>query len=147
MTFTELAEDEQDNRADEAAELEAAAAAGRRAADWLRALPGPAGSWVGDVADAVEQAMSGLDPDDRDTAAAWGLGGVTEGLRGRLDVTYALAGADWLTARQTAAVLAVTACVLAIPKVLANDPAAALEHDLEVLCDVLDAATRLDQCQ
>ncbi|MEV6332261.1 hypothetical protein [Streptomyces sp. NPDC051909] len=136
-----------DMEAAAAAELDAAAEAGHRAATWLRALPGSADGWVGDLADAVEEAMSSLDPDDRDDVAAWGLGGVAEGLRERLDVTYTLAGADWLTAQQKAAVLAVTGCVLAIPKTLANDPQTTLDHDLAVLCDVLDAATRLDQCR
>ncbi|MFD3729472.1 hypothetical protein [Streptomyces sp. NPDC058671] len=70
----------------EAEALAEAAAVGRRAADWIRALPCPAGSWIcGPLADAVEEAMSTLDPADCDDLDRHGHGGVSESARARLD--------------------------------------------------------------
>ncbi|WP_107098921.1 hypothetical protein, partial [Streptomyces kanamyceticus] len=113
--------------------------AGRRAANWLRALPGPDGNWVaGDLADAVQEATSNLDPGDLDDVDRWGSGGVPELLRERLNVTFSLPHLNWLSPGDRMRVLAVTGCVLGMPKLLANDPVAALDDDLPVMCAILD---------
>ncbi|WP_186779861.1 hypothetical protein [Streptomyces salinarius] len=125
----------------EKAALEAAAAAGLRAADRLRSLPGPAGNWIaGDLADAVQEATSSLDPADCDDRDRWGDGGVPQALRDRLDVAPGLPAAEWLAPGHKAMVLAVTGCVLGMPKALANDPITAVQEDLPGLCAMLDSA-------
>ncbi|MDX3867292.1 hypothetical protein [Streptomyces europaeiscabiei] len=122
------------------AALETTAAAGRRAADWLRSLPGPTGNPItGDLADAVQEATAGLDPADCDDRDRWGDGGVPQGLRDRLDVAYGLATAEWLSPVHRAVIVAVTGCVLAMPKALANDPITAVDEDLPALCAMLDS--------
>ncbi|MFC8350946.1 hypothetical protein [Streptomyces sp. NPDC057280] len=126
----------------EAAALEATAAAGLRAANWLRSLPGPAtGNWIaGDLADAVQEATSSLDPADRDEPDRWGEAGVPEVLRNRLDIALSLPYVDWLAPAHKAAVLAITGCVLGVPKIVANDPVAAVESQLASMCAILDSA-------
>ncbi|MGW3289431.1 hypothetical protein ACWDR3_32810 [Streptomyces sp. NPDC001002] len=125
----------------EEAVLEMVAAAGRRAADWLRSVPGPERNWVaGDLADAVQEATAGLDPGDRDEMDRWGTGGVPEPLRERLDVAAGLSHADWLSPQDAVFILAVTGCVLGMPQVLATDPVGALGKELPALCAVLDWA-------
>lgn len=122
------------------AALETAAAAGRRAADWLRSLPGPARNVVtGDLADAVQEATASLDPADCDDPDRWGEGGVPQALRHRLDVAYCLATAEWLSLAHKVVIVAMTGCVLGMPKALANDPITAVEEDLPALCAMLDS--------
>ncbi|MFD4555285.1 hypothetical protein ACFWP5_13360 [Streptomyces sp. NPDC058469] len=122
------------------AALETAAASGRRAADWLRSLPGPVGNPIaGDLADAVQEATAGLDPADCDDVDRYGEGGVPQALRERLDVAYGLATAEQLSPAHKAVIVAVTGCVLAMPKALANDPITAVEEDLPALCAMLDS--------
>ncbi|WP_328753610.1 hypothetical protein OHT57_47140 (plasmid) [Streptomyces sp. NBC_00285] len=125
--------------------LASVAAAGRRAADWLRSLPGPEDdNWIGgDLAEAIEEATRGLDPADCDNADRWGDGGVPEALRERLDVAWPLAHVGWLSPRHKALVLAVTGSVLGMPKALANDPGTALAEELPALCAVLDSAVAI----
>lgn len=61
------------------------AAAGRRAAEWIRGLPLPDGAWIrGPLAGAMEEAMSSLDPADRDDATRYGQGGMSDAARERL---------------------------------------------------------------
>ncbi|MFD3998950.1 hypothetical protein [Streptomyces sp. NPDC058583] len=70
----------------EAEALAEAAAVGRRAADWIRALPLPAGAWIsGPLADAVEEAMTSLNPADCDDIDRNRYGGVSASARKRLD--------------------------------------------------------------
>ncbi|MEV6425020.1 hypothetical protein [Streptomyces sp. NPDC051662] len=122
------------------AALETAAVAGRRAADWLRSLPGPPGNPItGDLADAVQEATAGLDPADCDDVGRYGEGGVPQALRERLDVAYGLPTAEWFSPAHRAVIVAVTGCVLAMPKALANDPISAVEEDLPALCAMLDS--------
>lgn len=120
------------------------AAAGRRAANWLRSLDGLVGNWVsGALADAVEEATGCLDPADRDDADRWGQGGVPKELRDRLDVVLWLPAIRWLPVQQQVAVVTVAACVRGMPELLANDPDTVItEGELGVLCVVMDGAMR-----
>lgn len=126
----------------ETAALEATAAAGLRAANWLRSLPGPAtGNWIaGDLADAVQEATGGLDPADCADADQWGEAGVPGPLRDRLDIAFSLPHVEWLSPAHKAAVLAITGCVLGMPKIVANDPVAAVEEELAAMRAILDSA-------
>lgn len=125
--------------------LESVAAAGRRAAGWLRSLPGPEDdNWIsGDLADAIEEATQGLDPGDCDDADRWGDGGVPAALRERLDVAWSLTHVDWISPAHKAMVLAAAGAVLGMPKSLANDPVTALGKELPALCAVIDSAVAM----
>ncbi|WP_254404373.1 hypothetical protein [Streptomyces anulatus] len=141
----------------EAAALAGAAAAGRRAAVWIRSLPAPpaptpARAWlVGDLAGAVEHAMAALDPQDCDHTDAHGRavdgeGGVDPVTKSTLAVVpCVVADAAWLTVDQQVRLLAITSAVTGAARVLAHDPDTALRHDLLArLCVVLDHAARPD---
>lgn len=125
--------------------LEQAADTGRRAAAWMRALPLPAGSWIaGPLADAVEEAMTSLDPEDHDDLDRYGQTGVSESARTRLDgLPYAVAETAALTPQQTSTLFALVHCVQGIPKALANDPRGVIRNgDLTALCAIINTATR-----
>ncbi|MEU7032020.1 hypothetical protein AB0A60_35645 [Streptomyces sp. NPDC046275] len=131
--------------------LAEANAAGRRAADWIRALPLPADSWVrGALADAVEDAMAHLDPGDRDDIdeygrAVEGRGGLPEGTENTLDgLIFDMPQASLvLSAAQQIALLAIVHCARHIPRLLANDPGTVIEDgELAALCRLLDSAAR-----
>ncbi|MFE7046321.1 hypothetical protein ACFU9X_45225 [Streptomyces atratus] len=148
MTFPSLSIDLADPAPREPREGEAdvLAAAGRRAADWVRALPAPeTGRWIiGPLADAVEKAMTSLDPGDRDGVDQHGKGGIDD------DTAETLAGliyavpetAHWLTPDQQVRLLAVVAAVPGIPRLLANDPGTAIgDGQVARMCAILDHAT------
>lgn len=123
--------------------LAEAAAVGLRAAAWMRGLPLPPGHWVrGALADAVEEAMSTLDPADADSLVdGYSQGGVRESVRKTLDgLIYCLAAtAPDLAPREQAALLAVVSCVRGIPRLLANDAWTVLHRgELAALCTVID---------
>ncbi|MGO4635011.1 hypothetical protein AB4225_29395 [Streptomyces sp. 2RAF24] len=124
--------------------LAGAAAAGRRAAEWMRALPLPSGHWVrGALADAVEEAMRTLDPADQDDIGRQGQGGVRESVRETLGgLVYCLADTSGhLSPQRQAALLAVVSCVRDIPRLLASEPWGVVHHgDLTALCSVIDGA-------
>jgi hypothetical protein len=124
--------------------VEQAAATGRRAAAWMRALPLPDGSWIaGPLANAVEEAMTSLDPEDHDDLDRYGHAGVSESARTRLDgLPYAVAETAALTPKQAGALFALVHCVQGIPKTLANDPRTVIrDGDLAALCTIIDTAT------
>ncbi|MFJ6354829.1 hypothetical protein ACIQKB_35900 [Streptomyces sp. NPDC092046] len=128
----------------ERAVLAEAAAAGRRAAQWMRALPLPSGHWVrGALADAVEEAMRTLDPADQDDIGRDGHGGVRESVRETLGgLIYCLADTSrHLSPRRQAALLAVVSCVRDVPRLLASEPWGVFHHGgLTALCRVIDSA-------
>ncbi|MFJ2101506.1 hypothetical protein ACIOHR_30535 [Streptomyces anulatus] len=133
--------------------LAGAAAAGRRAAAWVRSLPAPplpapVGDWLaGELPAAVETAMSGLDPQEcdhmaPDGRAIDGTGGVDAGTISTLTaVPVVLPEAGWLAPDQQARLLAVTSAVTGAARTLAQDPGTAILHGLLTrLCAVLDHA-------
>ncbi|MBV7245246.1 hypothetical protein [Streptomyces sp. MW-W600-10] len=105
--------------------LAEAAVAGRRAAGWIRSLPGPpapgpVGAWLaGALPDAVESAMGSLDPatcdrTDPDGRVVDGTGAVDAGTMSTLAVVpCVLSEADWLTPDQQVRVPAVASVVSA----------------------------------
>ncbi|MER5312767.1 hypothetical protein ABT034_33905 [Streptomyces sp. NPDC002773] len=94
------------------------------------------------MADAVEEAMTSLDPADCDGLDRRGHGGVPESARERLDgLCYDAAEIALLNANQRVALCAVVHCVQGIPKGLANDPGTLIEDDFAVLCAAIDSAT------
>ncbi|PVC80381.1 hypothetical protein DBP19_36635 [Streptomyces sp. CS090A] len=136
--------------------LAEAAAAGRRAAAWMRALPVPedgglpVGDWiVGGLADAVEKAMGALDPGDCDGMVD---GKVFEGTSGVDAATMeTLSGlpfalpqsADWLSPDEQIRLLAVVGTVTATVPLLANDPGTVIMRgELSRMCAILTHATR-----
>ncbi|MFJ6354820.1 hypothetical protein ACIQKB_35855 [Streptomyces sp. NPDC092046] len=156
MTITRLpryeppAPQEDSLTAEESAEraevLAQAARTGRSAAEWMRALPLAPGDWVaGPLADAVEAAMSMLDPDDRDDVDGYGQSGVSESVRETLGgLIYCLADTSpQLSPQQQAALVAVVSCVRDIPRALANDPQAVIYGgELTTLCTVIEYAIK-----
>ncbi|MGO4634929.1 hypothetical protein AB4225_28980 [Streptomyces sp. 2RAF24] len=132
----------------ERAVLAEAAAAGGRAAGWMRALPLPEGHWVrGALADAVAEAMSTLDPADADDVGRTGHGGVRETVRETLDgLVYCLTDTlAHLTPRQQAGLVTVVFCVRDLPRLLAFEPWATVHHGgLLAVCAVIDNATGTD---
>ncbi|MEV7275153.1 hypothetical protein ACIQIG_33310 [Streptomyces bacillaris] len=137
----------------EAAALAEAAAAGRRAAAWVRALPAPPSptpGWVwlvGDLAQAIEDVMAALDPQDCDRMTpdgrvVEGTGGMRPVTRDMLDtVPCVVADAGWLTPDQQMRLLAVASAVTGAARLLANDPGAAIGHGLLArLCAALGHA-------
>ncbi|MFB6908039.1 hypothetical protein ACFCWB_27575 [Streptomyces bacillaris] len=137
----------------EAAALAVAAEAGRRAAAWVRSLPVPpvpcpVGAWLaGELPEAIETAMSALDPQDCDGRSpdgtlVEGAGGVDEETMSTLAaVPCVVPEAVWLTPDQQARLLAVTSAVTGAVRLLAEDPGTAILHGLLArLCAVLDHA-------
>lgn len=115
--------------------LAAAAAAGSRAAEWIRSLPGapspcPVGAWLaGELPQASEAAVSSLDPGDCDRMGPEGVmvdrtGGVDEEIRSSLAaVPCAVQDARWLTPDQQIPLVAVASLVTGAARLLAGDPA------------------------
>ncbi|MFF1270279.1 hypothetical protein ACFVZE_31070 [Streptomyces anulatus] len=137
----------------QAAVLAAAGAAGRRAAAWVRSLPppplpAPVGDWLaGELPDAIETAMSGLDLEECDHMASdgrvvEGTGGVDAGTISILAaVPVVLPEAGWLAPDQQARLLAVASAVTGAVRLIAQDPGTAILHGLLTrLCAVLDHA-------
>ncbi|MFJ9576237.1 hypothetical protein ACIRQF_07620 [Streptomyces sp. NPDC101191] len=127
--------------------LAQAAAAGRRAAAWVRNLPLPASeTWiVGPLADAIEDAMTSLDPGDETWVDGTGRGGLSQPTEETLNsLIYAMPeAATWLTCEQQLALLGIAHCVSGIPKLLANDPGTVIESGgLAALCRALDIGCR-----
>ncbi|MEU4181022.1 hypothetical protein [Streptomyces sp. NPDC026589] len=137
--------------------LAGAAAAGRRAAAWVRTLPapplpGPVGAWLArELPDAIEAAMGDLDPEECDHMAPDGRvvdgnGGVDAGTVSTLAaVPGVLSEVDWLAPGQQVRLLAVAAAVSGAVRLIAQDPGGAILHGLLArLCAVLDHAARPD---
>ncbi|WP_225804296.1 hypothetical protein [Streptomyces sp. NK15101] len=127
--------------------LAQAAAAGLRAAAWIRNLPlPPSETWiVGPLADAVEDAMTTLDPGDETWVEGTGRGGLSEATEETLNgLIYVMPEVSaWLTPEQQLALLGIAHCVSGIPKLLATDPGTVIEGGgLAALCTVLDVACR-----
>ncbi|GGS83266.1 hypothetical protein [Streptomyces badius] len=143
--------------AGEAEVLSEAAAAGRRAAAWARSLPGPpapvpVGAWLaGELPDAIETAMGGLDPQDCDRmgpegTVVEGTGGVdTATMETLAAVSCMVPEAAWLTPDQQVRLLAMAFAVTGSVRLLADDPSGALMHGLLTrMRAVLDHAARPD---
>lgn len=141
----------------EAEALAEAAAAGRRAAAWVRSLPGPpvpgpAGTWLSEgVSAAIETAMGSLDPGDcarlgPDGRIVDGTGGVDAATMETLvDVPCALCELGWLTPDQRVRLLAVASIVTGAVRLVATDLDSATLRDLRTrLCATLDHAARPD---
>ncbi|MFI5905799.1 hypothetical protein [Streptomyces cyaneofuscatus] len=141
----------------EAEALATAAEVGLRAAAWVRSLPvppvpGPVGSWLaGELPEAIETAMSALDPEDcdgrsSDGAIVEGTGGVDAGTMSTLSaVPCVVPEAVWLTPDQQVRLLAVTSAVTGAVRLLVDDPGTAIMHGLLArLCDVITHAARTD---
>ncbi|MFD4224781.1 hypothetical protein [Streptomyces griseus] len=133
--------------------LTEAAVAGRRAAGWIRSLPGPpvpgpVGAWLaGALPDAVETAMGSLDPaacdrTDPDGRVVDGTGGVDAATMSTLAVMpCVLSEVDWLTPDQQVRLLAVASVVTGTVRRLADDPGSAITYGVARLCGALDHAT------
>ncbi|MET8380904.1 hypothetical protein [Streptomyces microflavus] len=134
-----------------------AAAAGRRAAAWIRSLPSPpspspVGTWLAvTLPGVVEAATASLDPAqcDRmgpDGRLIEGSAGVDAGTTSTLAIVpCVLSEADWLTPDQHLRILAVASVVTGIARLLADDPGTAILHGQVMrMCATLDHATRPD---
>ncbi|MFF2721357.1 hypothetical protein [Streptomyces sp. NPDC058011] len=118
--------------------LAAAAAAGHRAAEWIRLLPGapspcPVGAWLaGELPQAIETATSSLDPGDLDRISPEGVmvdgtGGVDKEIRSSLAaVPCAVQDARWLTPDQQIQLVAVASLVTGAARLLAEDRGTAI---------------------
>ncbi|WP_329304546.1 hypothetical protein [Streptomyces anulatus] len=117
--------------------LAAAAAAGRRAAEWIRSLPGAPTSgpvaWLAtELLEAIEIATTSLDPEDCDCmdldgVMVDGTGGVDEETRSTLAaVPCAAQDAPWLTPDQQIRLIAVASLVTGAARLLAEDPGTAI---------------------
>ncbi|MFF2721554.1 hypothetical protein [Streptomyces sp. NPDC058011] len=135
--------------------LAEAASAGRRAAAWIRSLPGPpapgpVGAWLtGELSGAVETAMGSLDPAACDRMVEGriidGTGGVDAGTMGILAaVPCVLSEVDWLAPDQHIRILAVASVVTGTVRLLADDPSTAITRDVARMCAILDHAARPD---
>ncbi|MFB7049561.1 hypothetical protein ACFCX7_25825 [Streptomyces microflavus] len=137
--------------------LAEAAAAGRRAAAWIRSLPAPpaprpVGTWIaGALPGAVEAATASLDPAQCDRMGPDGLiidgtAGVDAGTASTLAIVpCVLSDADWLTPDEHLRLLAVASVVTGIARLLADDPGTAILHgQVARMCATLDHATRPD---
>lgn len=126
--------------------LAEAAEAGRRAAAWIRSLPGPPApgpvdAWLArELPRAVETAMGSLDPSacDRmgpDGRLIDGTGGVDVGTMSVLAVVpCVLSDTDWLTPDQHVRLLAVASAVTGAVRLLADDPGTAITHGVARMC-------------
>ncbi|MET8347359.1 hypothetical protein [Streptomyces microflavus] len=137
--------------------LAEAAAAGRRAAAWVRSLPAPptpcpVGAWLaGTLPDVVEAATASLDPAqcDRmgpDGRLIEGTAGVDAGTVSILAIVpCVLSDADWLTPDQHLRLMTVASVVTGIARLLADDPGTAILHGrVTRMCATLDHAARTD---
>ncbi|MER8199485.1 hypothetical protein ABTY00_36875 [Streptomyces microflavus] len=118
--------------------LAAAAAAGRRAAEWIRSLPqapapGPVGTWlIRDLPETIETATASLDPQDCDRMEPDGVmvdgtGGLDEETRSALAaVACAVQDARWLTPDQQIRLVAVASLITGAARLLAEDPGTAI---------------------
>lgn len=118
--------------------LAAAAAAGRRAAEWVRSLPqgsapGPVGTWLlRDLPETIETATASLDPQDCDRMESDGVmvdgtGGIDEETRSALAaVPCAVQDARWLTPDQQIQIVAVASLFTGAARLLAEDPGTAI---------------------
>ncbi|WP_228183934.1 hypothetical protein [Streptomyces anulatus] len=118
--------------------LAEAAAAGRRAAAWIRSLPtapapGPVASWLReDLPEAIEAATSSLNAHDRDHMAPGGVmvdgtGGLDAETRSKLlFVPCAVQDALWLTPDQQIRIVAVDSLITGAARLLAEDPGTAI---------------------
>ncbi|MGW7400861.1 hypothetical protein ACWGH7_30825 [Streptomyces cyaneofuscatus] len=118
--------------------LAVAAAAGSRAAEWIRCLPGapspcPVGAWLaGEFPKAIETATSSLGPGDCDRMGLEGVmvdgtGGVDAETRSSLAaVPCAVQDALWLTPDQQIRLVAVASLITGAVRLLAEDPGAAI---------------------
>ncbi|MFG2768662.1 hypothetical protein [Streptomyces rubiginosohelvolus] len=118
--------------------LAAAAAAGRRAAEWIRFLPqapapGPVGSWLlRDLPDTIEKATATLDPQDCDRMESDGVmvdgtAGLDEEIRSKLAaVPCVVQDALWLTPDQQIRLVAVASLITGAARLLAEDPGTAI---------------------
>ncbi|MGA5873992.1 hypothetical protein [Streptomyces cinereoruber] len=132
--------------AQEAQALAQAADTGRRAAAWMRALPLPDGAWIrGPLADAVEEALTGLDLNDHDDLDRYGHAGVSESARTELDsLAFSVADIAPLPEAQRTALFALIHSAQSIPKALANDPWGGVRRgELAALCGIIDSVTRI----
>ncbi|MFF4860018.1 hypothetical protein ACFY2N_34650 [Streptomyces rubiginosohelvolus] len=133
--------------------LAAAAAAGRRAAEWIRSLPqapvpGPVGIWLlRDLPETIETATSSLDPQDCDRMEPDGVmvdgtGGVDEEIRSSLAaMPCAVQDARWLTPDQQIRLVAVASLITGAARLLAQDPGTAITTgELSRMRDLLDHA-------
>lgn len=122
---------------EESAALAAVGEAGLRAAEWLRGLVGRGEprcllNLAGDIA----QALTGLDPYDRDTPEHEGRGGMVPELREHLvDPWWILDGDLPLTPGLRAALLVLCSAAGTAPVLVANGLDAA---GLRALCEVID---------
>ncbi|WP_254875659.1 hypothetical protein [Streptomyces sp. CAI 127] len=139
----------------EAEALAAAADAGRRAAVWVRSLPGPLApapysAWLGKVPGAIEAVMGGLDPEDCDRRVddefVHGTGGVDASMMQILHaVPSMLPELTWLTLDQQVRLLAVASAVTGAVQLIAYDPGTAiLDGLLARQCSVITHAARTD---
>ncbi|MGN2366696.1 hypothetical protein [Streptomyces luridiscabiei] len=137
--------------------LAEAAAAGRRAAAWIRSLPAPpalspVGTWLATtLPGAVESATGSLDPAqcDRmgpDGRLIEGTAGVDAGTTSTFAIVpCVLSDADWLTPDQHLRLMAAASIITGIARLLADDPGTAILHgQVARMCATLDHATRLD---
>ncbi|WP_331745391.1 hypothetical protein OG245_37670 (plasmid) [Streptomyces sp. NBC_01116] len=118
--------------------LAAAAAAGSRAAEWIRSLPSapspcPVGAWLaGELPQAIEAATSSLDPGDCDRMDPEGVivdgtGGIDEETRSKMAaVPCAVEDALWLIPGQQIRLVAVASLVTGAARLLAEDPGTAI---------------------
>ncbi|MYW10273.1 hypothetical protein GT034_18235 [Streptomyces sp. SID2563] len=133
--------------------LAAAAAAGRRAAAWVRSLPGaptacPVGAWLaGELPETIETATASLTPEECDRMDPSGVmidgtGGVDEVTSSALlAVPCVVQDAPWLTAEQQIRLVAVASLVAGAARLLAQDPGTAIEHgQLDRMWALLDHA-------
>ncbi|MER6702226.1 hypothetical protein ABT289_34230 [Streptomyces fimicarius] len=141
----------------EAEALATAAEAGRRAAAWVRSLPGPLApapysAWLaGKVPGAIEAVMGGLDPEDcdrrgPDDAFVHGTGGADASMMQILNAAaYMLPELNWLTLDQQVRLLAVASAVTGAVQLIADDPGTAiLDGLLARQCSVITHAARTD---
>ncbi|MFD4023205.1 hypothetical protein ACFWRV_06695 [Streptomyces sp. NPDC058576] len=129
----------------EAEALAAAAAVGRRAAAWLRSLPAPPDTILGEsLAAAVESVTAGLDPRDENRPGPdWtfieGQGGAdSEAMTVLAAVPCAAPAATWLTPDQQVRMVAVASLVVGAVRVLVQDPGTAIRSELAVIWALLD---------
>ncbi|MFL3870550.1 hypothetical protein LT966_28605 [Streptomyces griseobrunneus] len=131
----------------------AAAAAGRRAAEWIRSLPqaptpGPIGNWLlRDLPETIETATASLDPQDcdrmdPDSVMVDGTGGIDEETRSALAaVPCAVQDALWLTPDQQIRLVAVASLIIGAARLLAEDPGTAITTgELSRIWDLVDHA-------